>query len=185
MNIFHWGTFYASTHHFNELKELNDGWVEEVVSGAIVQQGINDRLKQVPFDDVAVVILILQTNDPAHETQGTLDKNRDLSKFKCNYRKTNGCVCESLWLTKSQEGVFWVHEHQHSPEQVFVHDVGLDVICVVLHTEGQKLQDQCQQLSRLEVVYTQQTAELIHPDNMNECDEACNFFKHQLLIYAI
>lgn len=68
------------------------------------------------------------------------------------------CVCESLWLTKSQEGVFWVHEHQHSPEQVFVHDVGLDVICVVLHTEGQKLQDQCQQLSRLEIVYTQQTA---------------------------
>lgn len=90
MNTFHWGTFYASAHHFNELKELNDGWVEEVVSGAIVQQGVNDRLKQVPFDDVAVVILILQTDDPAHETQGTLDKNRYLSEVKCDYRKTHG-----------------------------------------------------------------------------------------------
>lgn len=38
--------------------------------------------------------------------------------------------------------MLWVHEHQYSPEQVFVHDVGLDVIGMVLHTEGQKLQDQ-------------------------------------------
>lgn len=51
--------FSMFTHHFDELKELNNGWVEEVVSGAIVQQGINDGLKQVPFDDVAVVILVL------------------------------------------------------------------------------------------------------------------------------
>ena len=70
-----------STHHFNELKELDDGWVEEVVSGAVVQQGVNDGLKQVPFDDVAVVVLILQTDDPAHETQGSLDKNRQLSNL--------------------------------------------------------------------------------------------------------
>lgn len=74
----------VSTHHFNELKELDDGWVEEVVTGAIVQQGINDGLKQVPFDDVAVIVLILQANDPPHETQGTLDKNRHLCKT-CNY----------------------------------------------------------------------------------------------------
>lgn len=67
------------THHFDELKELYDGRVEEVVSGAVVQQGINDGLKQVPFDDVAVVVLVLQTNDPAHETQGTLGKSRQLS----------------------------------------------------------------------------------------------------------
>lgn len=58
-----------------------------------------------------------------------------------------------MWgLTKSKEGVFWVHKYKDSSEQVFVHDVGLDVICVVLHTKGQKLQDQCQQLSCLEVV---------------------------------
>lgn len=47
-------------------------------------------------------------------------------------------------LTEREEGVFGVHEHQHSSEQVFVHDVGLDVIGVVLHTEGQQLQDQRQ-----------------------------------------
>lgn len=58
-----------------------------------------------------------------------------------------------MWsLTKSQEGVFGVHEHEHSSEQVFVHDVGLDVVGVVLHTEGQQLQDQRQKLRRLEVV---------------------------------
>lgn len=64
------------THHFNELKEFYDGRVKEVVSGAVVQQGINDRLKQVSLDDVAVVVLILQTNDPPHETQGTLKTNK-------------------------------------------------------------------------------------------------------------
>lgn len=48
--------------------------------------------------------------------------------------------------------MFGVHEHQHSPEQVLVHDVGLDVVGVVLHAEGQQLQDQRQQLRRLEVV---------------------------------
>lgn len=57
-----------STHHFDELKQFYDGWVEKVVSGAIVQQGIDDRLKQVSFDDVAVVILILQTYDSTHES---------------------------------------------------------------------------------------------------------------------
>ena len=45
-----------------------------------------------------------------------------------------------------------VHEQQHSAEQVLVHDVGLDVVRVVRHAEGQQLQDQSQQLSRLEVV---------------------------------
>lgn len=66
----------------------------------------------------------------------------------CSRRGVSWCA----GLTESQEGVFGVHEHQHSSEQVFVHDVGLDVIGVVLHAEGQQLQDQRQQLSRLEVV---------------------------------
>lgn len=70
-------------------------------------------------------------------------------------------------LTKSQEGVFGVHEHQHSPEQVFVHDVGLDVVGMVLHTEGQKLQDQCKQLSCLEVVYTNKQQSYFIPGHNN------------------
>lgn len=80
-----------STHHFYELKQLYDGWIEEVVSGAVVQQGINDRLKQVPFDDVAIVILVLQTNNPTHETQGTLNTNITLSK------KTNWVASVSVF----------------------------------------------------------------------------------------
>lgn len=60
-----------STHHFDELEELDDGRVEEVVSSAVVQQGVDDGLEEVPFDDVAVVILVLQTDDPAHEAQST------------------------------------------------------------------------------------------------------------------
>lgn len=71
----------ASTHHFDELKQLYDCRVKEVVSGAIVQQGINDRLKQVSFDDVAVIIFILQTYDSTHEPQGTLEMNKRL--FLC------------------------------------------------------------------------------------------------------
>lgn len=58
MNIFDQSRVGAFTHHFNELKELDDGRVEKIVSGAVVQQGINDRLKQVPFNNVAVVVLI-------------------------------------------------------------------------------------------------------------------------------
>lgn len=59
------------THHFDELKELDDGWVQKVVSCSIVKQGIDDWLKQVPFDDVAVVVFVLQPNDPPHESQRT------------------------------------------------------------------------------------------------------------------
>lgn len=59
------------SYHFDEFKKLYDGGVEQVVSGTIVQQSINDRLKKVPFSDVAVVILILEANDPAHKTKCT------------------------------------------------------------------------------------------------------------------
>lgn len=67
---------YASTHHFDELKQFYDGRVEKVVAGAIVQQGIDDWLKQVSFDYVAVVIFIFQTDDSTHESQGTLETNK-------------------------------------------------------------------------------------------------------------
>ena len=52
---------------------------------------------------------------------------REIVCFVCD------CVC---LLTERQEGVLGVHEQQHSPEQVLVHDVGLDVVRVVLHAEG-------------------------------------------------
>lgn len=55
-------------------------------------------------------------------------------------------------LTQRQESVFGVHESQHSPQQIFVHDVHLDVVCVVLHAEGQQLQNQSQKLSGLKVI---------------------------------
>lgn len=58
MNVFDQSRVWVFTHHFNELKELDDGRVEKIVSGAVVQQGINDGLKQVPFNNVAVVVLI-------------------------------------------------------------------------------------------------------------------------------
>lgn len=57
------------THHFNKLKKLYDGRVEQIVSGAVVQQSVDDGLKQVPLDDVAVVVFILQPDDPTHEPQ--------------------------------------------------------------------------------------------------------------------
>lgn len=66
----------ASPHHFDELKQFYDGRVEKVVSGAVVQQGIDDGLKQVSFDDVAVIIFILQADDSTHESQGTLNMNK-------------------------------------------------------------------------------------------------------------
>lgn len=55
-------------------------------------------------------------------------------------------------LTERQEAVSGVHERQHPPQQVSGHDVALDVVRVMLHAEGQQLQDQSQQLRRLEVI---------------------------------
>ncbi len=64
-------------------------------------------------------------------------------------------TCVQRWwrLTERQKGVFGVHEHQHPPQQVSGHDVVLDVVRVMLHAEGQQLQDQSQQLRRLEVIW--------------------------------
>ncbi len=59
------------THHSDELEELDDGRVQQVVSGAVVQQRVDDRLEQVSFHDVAVVILVLQADDSPHEAQRT------------------------------------------------------------------------------------------------------------------
>ena len=44
-------------------------------------------------------------------------------------------------LTQSQEGVLGVHEHENPPQQVLGHDVVLYVVGVMLHAEGQQLQD--------------------------------------------
>ena len=41
-----------------------------------------------------------------------------------------------------------VHEHEDSPEEIFVEDVVLDVVGVVLDAEGEQLQDEAEQLHR-------------------------------------
>lgn len=81
-------------------------------------------------------------------------------------------------LTKSQEGVFGVHKYKHSSEEVFVHDVSLDVVGVVLHTEGQKLQDECQQLSCLKVVYKGQRQSFFKTRTLQY---ACKHITHSIL----
>jgi len=43
----------------NELKEFNDGRVEEIVTRAVSYESINDRLEEISLDDVPVVELIL------------------------------------------------------------------------------------------------------------------------------
>lgn len=50
--------------------------------------------------------------------------------------------------------MFGVHEHQHSPQQVLIHYVVLYVVRVVLDAERQELQDQREELSRLEIVWS-------------------------------
>lgn len=50
--------------------------------------------------------------------------------------------------------MFGVHEHEHSPQQVLIHDVVLYVVRVVLHAERQQLEDQSEKLSCLEVVWS-------------------------------
>lgn len=59
--------FYGNTHHTDIFKHLNDGWVHEIVTRAIVEEGLNDGLKEKISHNVAIVEFILQTNDPPHE----------------------------------------------------------------------------------------------------------------------
>lgn len=92
-----------STDHFDELEELDDGRVEEVVSSAVVQQGIDDRLKQVPFDDVAVVVLVLQADDPAHEAQSTWQREKRF--FKKDSKLTSLTGLTERQTSKSQ--IIW------------------------------------------------------------------------------
>ena len=62
---------WGNTHHTDILEHLNDGWVHEIVAGPIVEEGLDDGLKEKVPHDVAIVEFILQTNDPPHEAQGT------------------------------------------------------------------------------------------------------------------
>ncbi len=68
-----WGkkTGGSNTHHTDILKHLNDGRVHEIVAWPVVEEGLNNRLKEKVSHDVAIVEFILQTNDPPHEAQGT------------------------------------------------------------------------------------------------------------------
>lgn len=61
----------SNTHHTDILKHLNDGRVHEIVARAVVEEGLNNGLKEKVSHDVAIVEFILQTNDPPHEAQGT------------------------------------------------------------------------------------------------------------------
>lgn len=63
--------FYSNTHHTDILKHLNDGWVHEIVAWAVVEESLNDRLKEEIPHYVAIVEFILQTNDSPHEAQST------------------------------------------------------------------------------------------------------------------
>lgn len=50
-------------------------------------------------------------------------------------------------LTEHEEGVFRLHEYQHSTQKVFVEDAVLDMVCVVFYAERHQLQHKRQQLS--------------------------------------
>lgn len=63
--------FRSNTHHTDILKHLNDGWVHEIVAWAVVEESLNDRLEEEIPHYVAIVELILQTNDSPHEAQST------------------------------------------------------------------------------------------------------------------
>ena len=45
-----------------------------------------------------------------------------------------------------------VEQYKYASHEVFSHDVVLDVVCVVLNAESEQLQDEREQLGRLEVI---------------------------------
>lgn len=59
------------THHSDILKHLYNGWVDEVVSGSIVEESFDHWLKKEVPHYVSVIKLVLQPNDFPHETQST------------------------------------------------------------------------------------------------------------------
>ena len=56
-------------------------------------------------------------------------------------------------LTEHKESMSGGEKHQDPAQEILADDVVLDVICMVLHTEGQQLQDQAQQLCSLVIIY--------------------------------
>ena len=60
---------YLVTYISYVLKQLNDGWVEEVVPTAISLKRLDDRIKQIVLDDVAAILLVLQSNNATAEPQ--------------------------------------------------------------------------------------------------------------------
>ena len=57
--------------HTDILEHLDDGWVHEIIAWAVVKEGLDDGLEEEVSHDVAIVELVLQTDDPPHEAQGT------------------------------------------------------------------------------------------------------------------
>ena len=60
---------YLVTYISYVLKQLNNGWVEEVVPTAISLKRLDNRIKQIVLDDVAAILLVLQSNNATAEPQ--------------------------------------------------------------------------------------------------------------------
>lgn len=123
------GRIQSTSHHTDELKELEYSGVQEIVATIIPPEGIHNGAKEVSIDDVAVVELVLEAHDATHEPQGP----------------------------QHQEGELGTHQHQHPAQQVLVQHVVLDMVRVVLHAERQQLHDQSQQLCGLPTLCKKRT----------------------------
>ena len=59
------------------LKELNDGWVDEVVAATIGNERLDDWFKKIISDNVSIVEFVLETNYPPAEPQSSWRKERE------------------------------------------------------------------------------------------------------------
>ena len=66
--------FWKEAYKFDELEHFEDGRVQEIVSAVVRDEGVDDRREEVSLDDVAVVELVLQSNDLAHEAESICNK---------------------------------------------------------------------------------------------------------------
>ena len=64
-------------YQFDVLKELNDCWVDEVVATTIGNECLDDGLKKIVSDNVAIVEFILETNYPSTESQSSWREERE------------------------------------------------------------------------------------------------------------
>lgn len=136
----------------DELKQLKNGWFEEIVTTVVADEGFDNGREEISLDDVTeddkvikvdkemfvenspIIEIILHRDDLAQESQSA----------------------------KNQKSVRRSHEDEDSPQEILADDAVLDVIAVMFDAEREKFQDEPQKLNGVIVFVCGLVCDCVH-----------------------